>query len=279
MKLKINRVENIEGERSERSGYPYMSLKPAMKVSDALKDLGGSRSETQKSVLAHHLGEKEKSQTLVQRITSARCYGLVEGRGTYTLTDVARRYYFPTSDTERQQALLEMVSAPACFGELIKKFDGAKIPEKSILANILHREFSVPDSWKDRVAAFFVSSLEVAGVLDSQGFLRFGSAQNGGIQKPTLSLIDGQAAASIAREEVTHSPSDGSVAKALGQLLTAKTSAPWGSSTSPEGVNPHTIRHGEAIMRVETPLEFEMVHWEKLNAYVQYLKSTAKESN
>jgi len=256
--MKHENVENEEAGR-ERSAYPYMSLKPAMKVTDAMKELGGARVEVQKNVLAHHLKEKEKSPVLLQRITSAKCYGLVEGRGAYKLTNLAQRFYFPTTESEKKQALLEMVSSPPCFGKLIAKFDGDKVPEKEVLGNILHREFGIPDSWKERVAGFFLSSVEAAGAMDGQGILRFALSRNGAMERPSLTVIDGKAAIAASQPEVTPPPPAAPTIQA-----------------SPDA-NVHTIQRGDKIMRVQTPLAFDIAHWEQLNAYVQYLKTTVKE--
>ena len=273
------KIEDKEEGRREGSGYPLMPLKLALRIPDAINELGGAREDIPKSSLAHFLKEEERSPMLLQRISSAKAYGMIQGRASYRLTEASSQFYHPTAENDKQRALRTMFSSPDCFKKIIKRFDGAKLPDREILGNILYTEFDVPKSWKVRVASFFIASAEYVGVLDDQRILRLGAAENGAQTRPGLSLIDGQAAASIAREEVTHSSSHGSAANAVGQLLKAPTPAPWGSPTSGEGVNPHTIRHGEAIMRVETPLEFEMAHWEKLNAYVQYLKSTAKEGN
>jgi hypothetical protein len=70
-------------------------------------------------------------------------------------------------------ALLDAFASPSSFSDLLKRFDGDKLPTREILSNILHRDFGVPESWKDRVASLFSSSAQFIGIIDSQGIIRF----------------------------------------------------------------------------------------------------------
>src|SRR6266550_3609209 len=45
------------------------------------------------------------------------------------------------------------------------------------LATVLLREFKVPESWKDRVARFFLKAAAEAEVLGAQGFLRYSASR------------------------------------------------------------------------------------------------------
>jgi len=125
-----------------------------------------------------NLSESEKSPVLAQRIASAKCFGIIEGKSNFFLTDMAKRYYFPTTDGDRGLALLEFFRTPSSFAEVIKRFDGSKLPSREILANIFQRECRVPESWKVRIAAFFSNSADFIGVLDGAGFLRFRAAKD-----------------------------------------------------------------------------------------------------
>src|ERR1017187_1747125 len=165
---------NGDDEKRGAASYPYSSLASALKISDAVKNLGGARVMVQKSVLASHLKDSEKSAAFQQRLGAAKAFGLIEGgRKGYALSEAAQRYYFPTSETEKSFALLEILSVPEAFKQLISRFDGSKFPGREIIGNILHRELRVPDSWKERVSASFENSARLAGVLDENDFLRY----------------------------------------------------------------------------------------------------------
>jgi hypothetical protein len=240
--------ENDSGRRA--GGYPYMPLSLSMRVSDALKELGGARSGIPKSLLAKHLNESEKSPTFSQRITSAKCFGLVEGHGTYVLSETAKKFYFPTTDSSKTSALLEMLSAPDCFKELIRRFDGDRVPTKDILGNILHRELGVPESWKDRVASFFFNSAQFVGVIDSQGFLRCGAAWH--------------SANAGSPEKATEVPADKPAKESAASLAAPLPSKP--------GANTLSLSHNGQTIYLQTPEKLEIQLWRKLEAFVALLK-------
>jgi hypothetical protein len=257
-------MENSQTDRDagddakrESASYPYYPLHSALRISEAVKDLGGARVAIQKSVLASHLKEPEKSPVLQQRITSAKCFGLIEGRSAFTLTASSKRYYFPTTESERGLALLEFLGCPAAYGEIIKRFDGSQVPSREILANIFHREAGVPDSWKERTAATFLKSAVFAGALDDAGFLRV----RAGKDRP-LPKIDSEIAVQSMQTDtavVSHSLSTPQKRQEVVQSIDSNT---W--SFTYQGKSVHLI----------TPAELDNSLWEKLQAYVNLLKPT-----
>jgi hypothetical protein len=172
----VNDAENRDESRRETSAYPYTSLAAALKIADAVKECGGVRTNVSKGALAAHLGETEKAQGFSQRITSAKSFGLVEGRSDFQLSELAKRIYFPTDESDKSHALLLAFATPATFRQLIERYDGDPLPKKEILANVLHREIGVPESWKDRVASFFLNSAQNIGAINGHGILCFASS-------------------------------------------------------------------------------------------------------
>jgi hypothetical protein len=238
--------ENDENGKQERGVYPYLPLSSALRVSDAVKELGGARSAVPKSALAKHLGESEKSPTFSQRISSAKVFGLVEGRGEYELSELAKRFYFPTSDSGKSSALLEIFATPPSFKEILRRFDGDKLPSREILGNILHREAGIPESWKDRVAAFFNSSAQFVGAISNDGFIRHKAAFHNAPKNEPV------------KEDVQRSPK----VEARPTVLIGE-----GSDN-----NIWNFSHGGKTVRLETPIGLDKDLWEKLNQYVQLLK-------
>jgi len=194
----------VESKR-EASVYPYTSLGPSLKIADAVKDLGGARTSVPKSSLAAHLKESEKSAAFLQRVSSAKAFGLIAGRSEYILTEASKRYYFPTSENEKSTALLVCLDTPTGFRELIRRYDGDRLPSREILANILQRELGVPESWKERAAAFFENSAQLIGVIDADRFLRFKATQHSAGWKPTP---DQTTAPRTEARESSRSPAD-----------------------------------------------------------------------
>jgi hypothetical protein len=176
--MKNDAVENGSGKKREPILYPYTALVPSLKIADAVKELGGARSPVSKSSLAAHFKESEKSASFLQRVSSAKAFGLISGRSDYSLTEAAKRYYFPTSEGDKSNALLEFLAAPSSFAEVIRRYDGDKLPSREILGNIFQRELKVPESWKERAAAYFENSAQFVGVIDENRFLRVKATQH-----------------------------------------------------------------------------------------------------
>jgi len=231
-----------------------MPLNLALKVSDAVKELGGARSAIQKSLLAKHLGESEKSPTFSQRITAAKNFDLISGHGSYSLTEKAKQVYFPTSETGKSSALLAVFESPSAFKELIRRFDGDVLPSREILGNILHRDLNVPESWKERVAAFFVNSAQFVGAIDGQGFLRFKAAQQ---QAPDATVATNGNSPPILRQPVHEG--------------TAAIVRQFYQPRPTEETNVWSFSHKGKSVRLETPTELDKHLWEKLSAYVRLL--------
>ena len=116
---------------SEKKGsaYPLFALPECLRIAEAVRDLGGGRDGVPRSVLAQHLRMQESSSSFSQRMGAARAFKLVEGHGTYSLTDVARRYFYPTAENQKTLAALEMLATPLSFSLLLRR-------EKSPLSGI-----------------------------------------------------------------------------------------------------------------------------------------------
>jgi hypothetical protein len=173
----INPMQDSDLQNETREpGYPVYTLDEALKVAKAVYDLGGSRSRVTKEMLAKHLDYAETGPSFVQRLAAARCFGLIEGRGAYGLTQTGRQYFLPASETEKDNAALMALQHPPPFGALVTRFHGQKLPPNNILGNILHTEGKIPTSYKDRLASIFIKSAAAIKAIDAAGNLRAASA-------------------------------------------------------------------------------------------------------
>jgi hypothetical protein len=236
------------------SKYPVTSFQNALEVARAVSDAGGANAEVQNPVVAHALGSSHTSGAFSQRLGSARGYGLIAGgRGGYRLTDAAKRYFLPSSDSEKRQATLELLNTPPIFSEIIKRFDGNKIPRTEMLANLLMREMKVPESWKERVARFFLKAAQDAGIIDGQGFLRYAATRQ-------------------SMDTRTPNQSKGQIQSSAPPTLLPAGMPSAASQAPEEGMDAWVFSLNGKTVRVETSNDLTPELWKKLNSYIQVLK-------
>src|SRR5205807_1578299 len=163
--------------------YPRHPLALCLALTAAVRDEGGNRKPVPKSILASRMKVAEGSEDFISKIASAKCFRLIEGRAEFSLTEGAKRYYYPPNDAAKRPAFISFLSQPEAFDELIKLYDGERLPEQQYISNRLHEQFGLPAAWASRVAGYFLRSAETVGVIDQSGFLRYHatmqSAQSG----------------------------------------------------------------------------------------------------
>lgn len=160
-----------EGLKTE-AAYPLYDFAEAVKVAEAVRDLGGNNAPVSKSLLAQHLKYAESGPSFFQRIGAAKAFGIIEGRGSYSLTSLAKQYFYPTVENGKESAAVQSLTFPKAFSILVQKFDGGKLPSIEMLGNIIHSEADIPVSKKNTLAGIFIRSVQSIGAIDSGGFLR-----------------------------------------------------------------------------------------------------------
>ena len=255
-------INNAKPEGRKEPAYPLYPLDEALKIAEAVKDMGGSRSPVSKALLAKHLKYAETGPSFVQRIAAAKSYRLIDGWGSYSLTEESKRYFYPMTEVDKMNASLSFLSAPPPFDLLIKRFDGEKLPSNEMLGNVLHQDAGIPVSWKGKLASMFIRSAQFIGILDSQGILRHDAT--------------GQSAPA-------HSPMPEGDESRLDQPSFTVRTPDSESRRQADVVAPgHTLwtfRHKGSHIRLETPEDMPKELWEKLNAYVQQVLKPTNESD
>lgn len=237
--------------------FPVVSYQNALELARAVSEAGGARAGVGRSVIATRLGSSHKSGSFVQRLASARSYGMIEGRGTFSLTENGKRYFFPAGEEDRQKAQVAFINTPPVFAQLIKRFDGSRMPSLEMLANVLHRDLGINEQWNTRVASLFTKAAAAVGVIDSQGFLRFSALQN---------APEGASGNGFNPAESTPKDIPQRVPKEANQIQSSATC----------GMNVWVFSlEGESV-RVETSNELSLPLWQKLNSYIQVLKPVMK---
>jgi hypothetical protein len=161
----------VRDDPEKDSSYPVYDLAEALKIGEAVKELGGGRSPVAKGSLAKKLEYAESGPSFFQRVGAAKSFGVIEGWGEYSLTQRGKEYFYPTADGVKQTALIGFLRTPPLFNRITQKYDGDKLPDNATLGNVMHME-GVNDNWKERVAGNFVRSAHTAGAIDPSGFLR-----------------------------------------------------------------------------------------------------------
>jgi hypothetical protein len=263
-----------EARTRKRGAYPYYPLKRCIEVARAVHSAGGGRGDVQRSVLAHQLGVGDDSAVFIQLVGAARSFGLIEGWGVCTLSDLAKEYFMPTDDGQKQKALVKMLKGPVVFEKLIDRFDGNKVPSTDLLVNILRRDYQVGESWVARTASLFLDALGEAGVIDEGGFLRYESALHSSQTRCSSEIKKSAQATVLTIDPASVRPIDPSrnlfPPEDAKQRPDEVVSVPFMSN--PNELNTWTFRLGGGTVRLQTSHDLSLALWEKLNQYVQVLR-------
>lgn len=166
---------NINGKTdefaSQDSAYPMYAFDDAILVSKAVFDLGGARVPIKKEALARQMNYAPTGPSFVHRIAAAKCFGIIRGRGEYTLTEIGKQYFLPKSETDKSNAAVQIVSTPKPFALIFERFRGMKVPDNEILANVIHDESNVPRTWASKVVNLILRSARSAGMINVDGVL------------------------------------------------------------------------------------------------------------
>lgn len=165
-----------QGQSRSETTYPFHSLKEAVKLAKAVDDAGGNEASVEGVVKALGLVSKT-GRGWTYRLSSAKEFGLVARQGRkddarIALTDLARRILRPSSDDEREAALVRAFMSPRIYPDLVTKYDGAA-PRVEQVKNALEREpFKVLGSVSEDAAEAFIESARFIGAIGSDGRLR-----------------------------------------------------------------------------------------------------------
>jgi hypothetical protein len=243
-------MNNGQDNKSSDAAYPIYDLAEAIKVAEAVRELGGDRTPVSKSLLAQHLKYAETGPSFFQRLAASKSFGLLSGRGEYELTENAKRYFYPTTESEKASAGVAILSAPMAFKIIVQRFDGGKLPPNAMLGNIIQKEAKIPVSKKDTVASCFVRSAQFLGVIDAGGFLRCRASAAGGSSEIKRNIPQ--------------------------QLPSAEHPAPARRENANATI--WTFTAGDDVLSVETPKDLTKKQWEILDQYVQWIKPEDKKT-
>jgi hypothetical protein len=172
-------------ERSTR--YPGVTLAEVLKLCESIEELGVDGLPA--SDIASALGYKSiKTNTFSAPLSAARQFGLLSltGEG-YALTPLAREILHPVDPANLPALLRQALRKPPLYAELVERLGGKKVPDPTILGNILYHNHQIIASAKQQAAEAFLESARFAGALGTDNVFRVeGHDPVSQAEKPTV---------------------------------------------------------------------------------------------
>ena len=159
--------------RRERSArYPGVPLADAVELARFVDDRGLDGLSA--AEIASALGYKNiKTNTFSARLSAARQFGLLALKGDgYALTGQARAILHPVDPADLPRLRYQAFLATPLYVELADRLAGKRVPEASILANILYHHHQIIATAKQQAAEAFFESARFAGALRPDGTFR-----------------------------------------------------------------------------------------------------------
>ncbi len=157
-------------ERSNR--YPGRSLAESIELARFLEEKGLDGLPA--AEIATSLGYSNvKTNAFSARLSAARQFGLVaikdEG---YAITPLARSILHPVDVLELPGLYRKALLESPLYSELANRLADKKVPEASILANVLYHQHQIIATAKLQAAEMFLESARFAGALGDDGVFR-----------------------------------------------------------------------------------------------------------
>ncbi len=159
-------------KRGRSKQYPRVPLQVSIELVQTMdqKGLDGLA----KDDIAAALGYSNiKTNTFSGRLSAAGQFGLltIQGNKEYHLTPLARAILHPVDPREVPALHRKALRKSGLYSTLIDRFEGKRLPEPALLANLLYRDFDITSNAKLLAAENFLESLRFAGALTADGVL------------------------------------------------------------------------------------------------------------
>lgn len=156
-------------ERSTR--YPGVSLPEGLKLCESIDSLGLDGLSA--AEIASALGYKNiKTNTFSARLSAARQFGLLNLTGDgYALTPLARAILHPVEPDALPRLHRQAFLKPPLYAELAERLAGKRVPDVTILGNILYHNHHIIATSKRSAAEAFLESARFAGALSEDQML------------------------------------------------------------------------------------------------------------
>jgi hypothetical protein len=151
-------------ERSTR--YPGVNLSESLKFAESIDALGVDG--TSAAAIAAALGYKNiKTNTFSARLSAARQFGLLNlTEDGYALSPLARAILHPVDPVELPRLHRQALLKPPLYAELAERLAGKRVPEATILGNVLYHNHQIIASAKQPAAEAFLESARFAAAIN-----------------------------------------------------------------------------------------------------------------
>ena len=149
-----------------QSDVPAYSAEDARKVGEALRDQYAKQPATPLQV-AKAMDISPGSSTFKMITGSSVAYGFTEGAAQadrIALTDLGRRAVAPQTEGDDVAAFREAILKPRVIREFFQKYNGHKVPNRSIALNVLE-DMGVPNDALDRAYDMIMANAQAAQVI------------------------------------------------------------------------------------------------------------------
>ena len=145
----MNQIESAEMARHRparvrENRYPMYDLNSCLALAKKVKDEGGNDCTPEQ--LGALLGYKNTNGGgFATRVSNAKMFGLIETvQGRYRITSRAETILYPTTESERQQMLVDAFLLVPMYKRVYEMHKGQRLPEALGMQNLLHRQFDIP---------------------------------------------------------------------------------------------------------------------------------------
>jgi hypothetical protein len=151
-------------ERSTR--YPGVNLAESLKFAESIDELGLDGMSA--PAIAAALGYTNiKTNTFSGRLSAARQFGLLSLTGDgYALSPLARAILHPVDPAELPRLHRQALLKPPLYAELADRLAGKRVPEATILGNVLYHHHQIIASAKQAAAEAFLESAQFAAAIN-----------------------------------------------------------------------------------------------------------------
>ncbi|MDH6180046.1 hypothetical protein M2152_000228 [Microbacteriaceae bacterium SG_E_30_P1] len=177
--------------RLSQADVPSYSITDALRVPEALRDEYGKQ-PTRPLMVAAALNVSPTGGTFRMLTGAAVAYGLTDGAAqgeTIGLTALGRRAVAPTSEGDDRDALREAVLQPRAVRQFLEKYDGSKVPSRSIALNVLE-EMNVPSEVTGKALDMILENAAAAGFLQEINGQQYVNLEGSGRSTASPELTD-----------------------------------------------------------------------------------------
>src|SRR3954469_24271626 len=153
------------GKRERSPRYPGVPLAESVELCQFIEK-HGLDGLTATDIATAQGYKNIKTNTFSAKLSAARQFGLLvlkdEG---YSLTPLARSILHPVDPAEVPRLFRQALLEPPLYAELAGQFADKKVPEATILGNVLYHNYQIIASAKQAAAEAFLESAKFAGSL------------------------------------------------------------------------------------------------------------------